>query len=121
MSAVEALNQLCKWRTVIAGWHCGTAALTDSGGAPTPGLAAMRDLADKWLIMRAESNAVAQLLINKKLVTPAEYDRQLEIGAKFLDKAMAEQFPGFRSTPVGITIYDPHLAEETTHRLGFPP
>jgi hypothetical protein len=34
---------------------------------------------------------------------------------------MAKVFPGFRSSPHGITIYDARLADATTHRLGFPP
>jgi hypothetical protein len=121
MSAISALNQLCKWRTVLAGWHRGTAALTDSGGVPTPGVPAMRDLMDKWLIMRAETNAMMQIMLKKKIVTPQEIDDQIEIEARLLDEQMAKVFPGFRSSPHGITIYDARLADATTHRLGFPP
>jgi hypothetical protein len=116
----QAMEKLCKWRAVLAGWHVGSQALLDPSGKPTPGLQAMRDLMDKWLIIRVESNAIAVLLIEKGLISREVYLRQYEIEAHHLDKAMAGLFPGFRTTDLGIVIYDMELAMETITRLGFP-
>ncbi len=112
---IDRLNKLCKWRTVLAGWHGGTKAMNADGAK------AMRDLMDKWLIMRAETNALAELLIEKGVFTQQEFTGQLHNEAQLLDQAMEKQFPGFRTTAVGVEIYDPKLAAETTRRLGFPP
>ncbi|MGI4876678.1 MAG: hypothetical protein ACRYG4_04260 [Janthinobacterium lividum] len=109
-----AMNKLCKWRTVLAGWHKGSS-FTDAPGTP-----AMRDLMDKWLIMRVEGSALARLMLDKGVFTLAEFQEQLTVEAGELDKSMAQRFPGFMSTDVGITIYDVELARVTTAKLGFP-
>jgi hypothetical protein len=114
MADLPALQQLCKWRTVLAGWHMG------SGFVDTPGVSAMRDLMDKWLIMRAENNAIMRLLLDKGIMTPADFQKQLEEEAVHLDEDMAQMFPGFRSSQEGIVVFDVALAQETMTRLKFP-
>jgi hypothetical protein len=110
----DALNKLCKWRTVLAGWHHGTRSMNSRGTQ------AMRDLMDKWLIMRAETNAMAGLMIDKGLITEAELEARVQREAATLDGMMEGQFPGFRTFDGGVTIYDTALSAETTKRLWFP-
>lgn len=112
---LDPLNKLCKWRSIMAGWHLGTAP------KETPGVQAMRDLMDKWLIMRVETSALAGLMLKKGVFTDKEYRTQLYAEATILDNHMEEAFPGFRSCEDGVEIYDIPLAQQTTRRLGFPP
>lgn len=111
----DMLQKLCKWRTVLAGWHGG------SMGKDAPGCRALRDEAEMRLLMRAELNALAGLLIAKGVFTAEEFTRQLDIEAAHLDRSYERRFPGFRTTPDGVDIYDTDMAHETTKRLGFPP
>ncbi len=111
---IAALNVLAKWRAVLAGWHLGTRTLH------TPGTSAMRDLADKWLVMRTENNALTALLIAKGVFTVEEMQEQIRVEAEYLNEAQAEFFAGFVAGAHGITITDPALAAETMKRLGFP-
>jgi hypothetical protein len=117
---IDALNKLCKWRSVLAGWHTGSKALLKSDGTPTPGVAAMRDLMDRWLIIRAENNALAGLLIDKGVFTEQDFTAAVHAEAAALDKSLEERFPGFRTQPYGVEIYDLPLAQQTMARLGFP-
>ena len=107
------MEKLAKWRTVLAGWHNGTRSMEE------PGTNAMRDLMDKWLCMRVENNALAGLLIEKGVIALEEYQARIEHEAEWLDASLAKRFPGFKSTPTGLSI-DPALAAETMRRLGFP-
>jgi hypothetical protein len=118
--AIDALNKLCKWRSVLAGWHRGTSSVM-TGGKPTPGVAAMRDLMDKWLIMRAENSAIVRLLVEQKVFDERQFRQALMDEAAALDKDMERIFPGFRTSEDGIVIYDPALARKTTEEKGFPP
>jgi hypothetical protein len=113
--ADDALNKLCKWRMILAGWHNGSKSIGE------PGVKAMRDLMDKWLVVRAEASALAALLIQKKVFSHQEFHDQVMHEATLLDAQMAEFFPGFRTIQDGVEIYDVSLAAETTKRLGFPP
>jgi hypothetical protein len=112
---IDPLNKLCKWRSILAGWHRG------SGGVDEPGVKAMRDLMDKWLVMRCEASALASLMISKGVCTIEEFNTQLQGEAVILDNQMERTFPGFRTIAAGVEIYDTQLAAETTKRLGFPP
>lgn len=118
--ATDTLNKLCKWRSVLAGWHTGSKALMKTDGTPVPGVAAMRDLMDKWLIIRSENNALASLLIEKGVFTASEFTDAIHAEASLLDKAMEQKFPGFRTQPYGVEIFDLPLARQTMARLGFP-
>lgn len=117
---IDPLNKLCKWRTVLAGWHRGTSTIM-TGGKPTPGVAAMRDLMDKWLIMRAEGSARTTLLIKKGVFTEREFFDALMEEAKLLDKDMERVFPGFRTNDDGMVIFDAPRALKTMEEKGFPP
>jgi len=116
---IDALNKLCKWRLIFAGWHRGSATLI-TGGKPTPGVAAMRDLMDKWLIMRVENSALAVLLRDKGIFTQEEFYNAIMKEAKILDKEMESVFPGFSTNEDGVVISDIKLAQKTMRDKGFP-
>lgn len=111
---IDPLNKLCKWRSIFSGWMFGSKAIN------APGVQAMRDFAEKWLVMRAENNAVMQLLLAKGIVTQEEFHAQLMLEAEFLDRQMEHQFPGMRTIADGVEFYDMLLAEKTMHDKGFP-
>jgi hypothetical protein len=111
---LAALNRLCKWRTVLAGWHLGSKA------KDAPGVPAMRDLQDFRLLIRAEVSALTELLIQKGVFTEAEYRTQLEAEAVRCDLQWEAFFPGYQTTDVGVTI-NPTVARETNRIRGFPP
>lgn len=118
--ALDPMNRLCKWRTVLAGWHTGTKSLRTPSGTPEPGVQAMRDFMDKWLITRVESNALAGLMIAKGVFTAEEFTLACYQEAVHLDAQLQRQFPGFVTSDDGVTIYDMKLARKTMHDLGFP-
>jgi hypothetical protein len=110
----RALNRLCKWRSVLAGWHLGTRS------QDAPGVQAMRSLMEFRLILRAEVNTIAVLLIDKGVFTHDEYNAQLTIEADVHERRMQQDFPGYRATDEGMTI-TPTVAAETNLARGFPP
>lgn len=111
----RALEKLAKWRVVLAGWHLGTAP------KDRPGVQAMRDLREAVLMLRVEVNALTGLLAERKIFTAAQLTEAIGKEAALTDAEMNDRFPGYRSDPVGIVIYDPERAAETARRLGFPP
>ena len=111
---LDALNRLCKWRSVLAGWHLGYRTWDQ------PGTRAMRDLMDKWLILRCENSALAGLLLAKGVFTAEEYSKQVQEEAAALNKDLEAVFPGFRTSDEGVVMYDLALAQDTMKRLGFP-
>lgn len=116
---IDPINKLCKWRSVLAGWHTGSRMLLDPTGQPTPGTQAMRDLMDKWLIMRVDNSAMAAILIKKGICTAEEFTEQVYEEATILDKALETIFPGFKSTDSGMSI-DIKVALQTMRDKGFP-
>jgi hypothetical protein len=56
------------------------------------------------LLLRAEVNALAALLIDKGVIDADEWDRQLEIEARRLDAALHERFPGATATDHGMQL-----------------
>jgi hypothetical protein len=112
---LDSLNRLCKWRAVLAGWHLGTRAKDE------PGVAAMRDLRELTMILRAEMNAVCALMVKKGVFTEKEHARALEREADLMNTDMERRFPGWRSSNDGMVAYDLDLAQDTANRLGFPP
>lgn len=111
--ATAALNRLCKWRSVLAGWHLGTRS------ADAPGVQAMRDLQDFRLVMRAEMNAITELMIQKGIFTKAEYDAALALAADECELDLQRSFPGYRATDAGMDI-NVAVAMETNRARGFP-
>lgn len=105
MNATEALNKLCKWRLVLSGRVWGTA----PKGPQAKGRA---DIFEKLLIMRAELNALTQILHGAGIINPELWDRVLADEAMLLDAAIELEFPGMRSTQQGMVL-NPELAAET--------
>lgn len=109
-----ALNRLCKWRSILTGWHLGTAP------HDAPGVAAMRDLQDFRLVVRVDVSALTALLLKKGIVTQAEFDEQSTLEANLLEAALQRSFPGYRATDEGMVI-NPTIARETNKAKHFPP
>lgn len=105
--AAQALNRLTKWRALLAGWQLGTRPKGD------PECDAVRDQRELLLILRAEVNAIAALCLAKGLFSDKEWDAALAKEADALSESMAQRFPGFRATNVGLEM-DSKLAAETT-------
>jgi hypothetical protein len=104
MTTREALERLAKWRSVFAGWQLGTRVRDD------PESQAVRDHREATLILRAEVSALVRLLIEKKVITLADFDAILKDEALILSDSLAERFPGIKATDQGIT-YDRRAAE----------
>lgn len=106
-SAEQALNRLCKWRSVFAGWQLGTRPKDDSESD------AVRDMREGLLLLRVEVTAIVTLLLQKGIYTFEEYEDQIEVEANALSKMLERRFPGFKATDIGMSI-DPSKAAETT-------
>jgi hypothetical protein len=113
-SLMAALEKLTKWRKFFAGWQLGTR--PDSDGESK----AVRHHREATILLRAEVSALTGLLIGKGVFTQAEFGESLEREAKRLDRDYSASFPGWSSTPGGMTMKLPEAAE-TMRRLGFPP
>lgn len=97
-----------KWRSVFAGWQLGTRAEDD------PECRAVRDQRELLLSMRAELNALIQLLIREKVFSYNDWCKQMCEEIDILDKAYEERFPGFQVSAMGLVITDKEKAAETT-------
>jgi hypothetical protein len=102
MNAVAALNRLCKWRAILAGWQLGTRPKGD------PECDAVRDHREVTLLLRAEVNSLGQLLISKGVFTAAEFDVQCGVEAEHLMRGYEKVFPGAKAVDDGMTL-DPAL------------
>ena len=67
-----ALNRLTKWRTVFAGWQCGTLVR----GIPEGD--AVRDHRELSIILQVETLAILRCLLKKASLTQEEFDRYFE-------------------------------------------
>ena len=115
------LNKLRKWSLVLAGWHLGSKSMIDGAGHVMPGVRHMRDLMDRWLIMRVEISALTTLMIEKGVFTAEEFMTAANREAASLDSDLEDAFPGLRTTSEGVIIYNPDLARDTMIIKGFPP
>ena len=113
-SLMAALEKLTKWRKFFAGWQLGTR--PDSDGESK----AVRNHREATILLRAELTALAGLLVSKNLITQAEFAAALEKEAAQLDRDYAAAYPGWSSTPDGLSMKLPEAAD-TMRRLGFPP
>lgn len=93
-----AINRLAKWRTVFAGWQLGTRPKGDPEGD------AVRDHREVTMLMRAECNALVQLLVRKGVFSGEEWQAQLDAEAEHLSKAYERKFPGFKAFDDGMTM-----------------
>lgn len=85
------------------------------------GYKALIDLLERCYFMRAELNAVATLLIDKKIITIAEWQKYVdeEFGRYFT--AVAKDWPEIEFGDDGFTIKDPKALAERAKREGWPP
>lgn len=95
---MSAVQRLAKWRTVFAGWQLGTRPQGDPEGD------AVRDHRELSIVMRAELNALASLLVAKGVFTAQEFQAAVETGAEHLSAEYTKRFPGFKATDYGMDI-----------------
>jgi len=113
-SVFAALDKLAKWRKFFASWQLGSR--PDSDGE----CKAVKNHRELSILMRAELSALTGLMIRKGVFTAEEWSAALEAEAKALDRDYEKSFPGWRSTPDGLSMKLPE-AGETMRKLGFPP
>ncbi|MEN6535462.1 MAG: hypothetical protein ABFD89_17495 [Bryobacteraceae bacterium] len=66
-----AVERLCKWRTILAGWQLGTRPKSDRETQ------AIRDHRDATSVERAESKTLVNLLVKKRAITLDEFRAEL--------------------------------------------
>jgi hypothetical protein len=110
----KALQRVCKWRSVFAGWQLGTRSDTDAE------CAAIRDHREVTILLRVEVSALAKLMIDAGVFTQEMWYRQLIEEAEALNEMYRKKFPGMEATDVGIH-YDTKIASETMKRMNFKP
>jgi hypothetical protein len=110
----RALQRVCKWRSVFAGWQLGTRPDTDAE------CAAIRDHREVTILLRVEVNALAKCLMDAGVISPEKWQRQLLEEAEALHEMYKEKFPGMEATDIGIH-YDTQKAAETMRRMNFKP
>lgn len=93
------------------------------GSVPTThgGYKALIDLLERCYFMRAELNAIAALLIQKKLITVAEWQKQCDDEFGHYFAAIAKDWPEIEFGDEGFTIKDPQALAERSRREGWPP
>jgi hypothetical protein len=96
MTAARALNRLAKWRSVFAGWQLGTRPRGD------PEAEAVRDHREVTILLRAEVNALAALLIEHGAFSLEDWDKQLALEAAALERAYEKKFPGAHADDDGM-------------------
>lgn len=103
--AMAAMNRLCKWRSILAGWQLGTRVSSD------PEAQAVRDHREQSMLLRVEVSALVALLISNGAFNADEWAEQLREEADQLSAACARKFPGMTATDVGIDMVFPEAAE----------
>lgn len=111
----RALNKLCKWRSLYAGWWLGTRPNSD------PTTQAVRDNFDRAIVLRAEMTAISAILIQKQVCTQEELQRAVLAEVQALDTQLEKAWPGFRTSDEGLVFADLNEAAATMKRRGFPP
>jgi hypothetical protein len=106
VSARLALNTLCKWRTLFAGWQLGTRPKGD------PESDAVRDHREVTILLRAEVTALTDVLLRKGLMTAEEVDAAMEREAIQLSKDYARRFPGVTASPLGLQMDTERIRRE---------
>src|SRR5947209_14972534 len=74
---------------------------------------AVQEHREVTISLRVELSAITQLLCEKGLMTPEDYQRALIKECELLEKAYERRFPGIRATPIGMHFYDIKQAEKT--------
>lgn len=107
-------ERVTKWRSVFAGWQLGTRLADD------PESKAVRNTAEVLILLRAEVNAIMQLLQEAGVATAREFTEQVTLELEHLDKGYEGRFPGFSARSDGISMKIPE-AVETMARMNFKP
>lgn len=110
----RALDRLHKWRKIFVSWQLGTRADTDGEAL------ALADHRSLTILLRAEVNALSELLIKKGVFTAEEFVAQITEEAGRIDKDMEGRFPGVSAVDEGLHI-DVSKFSETAKHLHFPP
>lgn len=111
MSGIRAVERLTKWRRVFAAWQLGKHALTGDNQQVSAQVQAVRHHRELSMILRAEANAVAALMIEKGVFTAEELTAQIEVEATHLDVQYEGLFPGFVAGDDGLTLELPDAAK----------
>lgn len=102
---MKALNVVCKWRKLLAGWQLGTRLDSD------PESRAIRNHREATILLRVESSAIIGILLRKGIIAEGEWLAALEQEAQALDAAYAEQFPGITASESGLHFKMPQAGE----------
>lgn len=114
MTLDDTLQKLSKWRNVFAGWQLGT---RPKGDAESD---AVRDHRELTILLRAEVNALTQILLRKRVFSQKEFEEQLHIEATLLDERYEALFPGFSTDLQGVVL-DIEPALETMRKRNWRP
>jgi len=105
LDTMAALERLCKWRVIFAGWQLGTRLKGD------PEADAVRDHREVTILLRAEVTALTGLLLKKGVCTNEELAQAVGEEAELLSADYARRFPGLTATDDGISMKFPEAAE----------
>ena len=89
--------KLGAWKSVLARWQLGPS-------ANEAALAALRDHREQSLILRAEMNALVQVLLARGVISSGEWTRSLDAALRALDARYEQRFPGLRTTDAGAVV-----------------
>lgn len=101
----QAINRVCKWRTVFTSWQLGTRSKED------PEAQAVRDHRELSILLCCECGALANVLITKGIVSQEELARKVAEEAAHLNLVYEQKFPGFTAHDCGISMKLPEAAE----------
>jgi hypothetical protein len=76
------LERLCKWRAHFAGWMLGTRLASD------PEAQAVRDIFEKYLLLRVEVTALTKILLDNGLTTQEQLTAAMLLEAEELMKML---------------------------------
>lgn len=115
MNSLErALNRVCKWRNLFAGWQLGTRLDTDAE------FLAVRDHREATILLRVEVTALTDLMLRKGLITEAELQAAVEREATALNGAYEKRWPGVTATLTGLS-YDFNRIQREGWMKGWRP
>lgn len=108
------VNKLCKWRRFFAGWQLGTRLEND------PEAKAISNHRELSIMLRVEVSALANMLVEKGIMTHEEFTDVVGAEAEILDAAYQKSFPGFKSSDEGMVMTMPACAD-TMRVMNFKP
>lgn len=94
----DAIERVCKWRTLFVGWQLGTRVKGDPEGD------AVRDHRETTILLRLEVTALTRLLIERCGIPLEEIQRVMAEEAEHLNAAYEKRFPGVTASDSGLRI-----------------